>query len=157
MAVELTPAGTRGTERPKLPRPLLRAFIAINVAVYRLFGNRTRVMGARLLLLTTVGARTGQRRRATLGWFPDGEDAWLVIASAGGSARHPAWYTNMARNPDQVWIEVGKRQLRVRPESLQGAEREEVWRRIVAQSPGYGAYQQKTDRLIPVIRLRPAA
>jgi deazaflavin-dependent oxidoreductase (nitroreductase family) len=157
MAVELTPAGTRGAGFNP-PRPIRKVFGALNVAIFRLFGSRLRIMGAPLLLLTTVGARTGRRRRATLAWFPDGDDAWLVVASAAGAARHPAWYTNMARNPDQVWIEVGgRRQLRVRPESLRGAERAEAWRRIVARAPGYGAYQEKTDRVIPVVRLRPAA
>jgi deazaflavin-dependent oxidoreductase (nitroreductase family) len=111
------------------------------------------VQGAGQLLLTTMGAKSGQERRSPLGWFADGEDAWLIVASAAGSAKHPAWYLNMAKNPDKVWIDVGKRRLHVRPESLKGAEREEAWRRIVAQAPGYGAYRQKTDRVIPIVRL----
>jgi deazaflavin-dependent oxidoreductase (nitroreductase family) len=61
----------------------------------------------------------------------------------------------MARNPDKVWIEMGKRKLKVEPESLKGDERAEAWRRIVSLAPGYAAYQEKTDRQIPVVRLRP--
>ena len=156
MAVELTPNGTYGPERPSMPRSLMRVFAQINVGFYRLFGHRMRVQGAPQLLLTTVGAKTGKVRRSPLGWFPDGESAWLVTATAAGSARHPAWYLNMARNPDKVWIEVGQRTLHVRPESLKGAERDAAWQRIVAQAPGYGAYQRKTDRVIPIVRLTQA-
>ncbi|MBI3971316.1 MAG: nitroreductase family deazaflavin-dependent oxidoreductase [Chloroflexi bacterium] len=68
-------------------------------------------MGAPLLLLTTVGAKTGKTRRTVLGWFPDGDKSWLVVASYAGAARHPAWYFNLAKNPDKVWIEVGKREV----------------------------------------------
>jgi len=115
-----------------------------------------RLRGARLLELTTTGARSGLPRTVTLGWFPDGKDAWLVVASNAGAAQHPAWYINMAKNPDQVWITIDGRKVHVQPESLKGEEREEAWRRIVAKSPGYGGYTTKTDREIPVVRLRTA-
>ena len=153
MAVELTPNGTYGVERPKMSPALTRLFARLNVGFYRLVGHRMHVQGAGQLLLTTVGAKSGSTRRSPLGWFPDGEDAWLIVASAAGSAKHPAWYFNMAKNPDKVWIEIGKRTLHVRPESLKGAEREEAWQRIVAQAPGYAAYRTKTDREIPIVRL----
>ena len=61
----------------------------------------------------------------------------------------------MARNPNRVWIRIGKRNLHVQPESLKGAERVETFRRIQAVSPGYAVYQKKTDRVIPVVRLKP--
>jgi deazaflavin-dependent oxidoreductase (nitroreductase family) len=64
---------------------------------------------------------------------------------------------NLARNPDRVSIEIAGRQIKVEPESLQGAERAEAWRKVVALAPGYAAYEQKTDREIPVIRLRAVA
>jgi deazaflavin-dependent oxidoreductase (nitroreductase family) len=136
-----------------MPHPLTRIFAQVNVGFYRLFGHRMRVQGAQQLLLSTVGAKSGKLRKTPLGWFPNGDNAWLVAATAAGSARHPAWYFNLARNPDKVWIEVGKRTLRVRPASLKGAGRVAAWQRIVAQAPGYGAYQQKTDREIPIVRL----
>jgi len=53
----------------------------------------------------TVGAKSGQKRQSAVSRFPDGDDAWLVVASAGGSAQNPAWYHNIAAHPDQVWIE----------------------------------------------------
>ena len=64
--------------------------------------EQPRTFGFPALLLTTVGARTGLRRTVILGCLPDGEDAWLVVASNGGAATHPAWFLNMARDPEQV-------------------------------------------------------
>ncbi len=61
----------------------------------------------------------------------------------------------MAKNPNQVWAEVGKRKFKVRPQSLKGAEREAAWQRVIAASPSYAGYQQKTDREIPIVRLSP--
>jgi deazaflavin-dependent oxidoreductase (nitroreductase family) len=81
----------------------------------------------------------------------------LIVASAAGSAHNPGWYHNLAAHPDQVWIELPQRTLRVTPEQLEGARREACWRRIVQAQPRYASYQQKTDRLLPVIRLVPAA
>ena len=109
-----------------------------------------------LLLLTTVGAKSGQKREAHLTAFPDG-DGWLVVASRGGSAGHPAWYLNMARHPDQVWVQVSSRRTRVKPESLKGAARAKAWQRVVSEYPNYSHYEEKTDREIPVVRLTPVA
>ncbi len=77
------------------------------------------------------------------------------MASYAGAARHPAWFLNMAKNPERVWVEIGKQRVKVQPESLRGADRAEAWQRIVLLSPGYGGYQQKTDREMPIVRLRP--
>jgi deazaflavin-dependent oxidoreductase (nitroreductase family) len=114
------------------------------------------MMGFPIILLTTTGARTGQERTHVLGGFPDGEDAWLVVASKSGAATHPAWFINLAKNPDQVWIEVGNRKLRAAAESLRGQARLDALARVAAVAPRYGEYQKKTDREIPVIRLTPA-
>jgi deazaflavin-dependent oxidoreductase (nitroreductase family) len=108
------------------------------------------------LVLTTVGARSGQRREAHLTAFPEG-DGWLVVASKGGDPAHPAWYHNMARHPDQVWVQVGKLRTRVKPESLTGPDRARAWQRVVSEYPNYRAYETKTDREIPVVRLTPVA
>lgn len=153
MSVELTPKGTYGQKMSKVLRMIIRAMMGFGVVAYRIFGKRMRIMGRPLLLLTTVGAKSGRYRRTILGWFPNSEGTWLVVASNAGSARHPAWYFNMVKNPDHVWIEVGGRKVKVRPQSLKGNERAEAWKGVVTLAPGYRAYQQKTDREIPVIRL----
>ncbi len=114
-------------------------------------------MGMDVLFLTTIGRRTDQRRETPVAWFPDGDNAWLIVASAGGSAHNPAWYHNIAAHPDQVWIELPRRRLQVLPEQLEGARREERWKRIVQAQPRYAKYQDKTDRLLPLIRLVPAS
>jgi deazaflavin-dependent oxidoreductase (nitroreductase family) len=109
--------------------------------------------GLDLLYITTVGAKTGQKRQSTVARFADGEDAWLVVASAAGSVHNPAWYYNIAAHPDQVWVEFGGRQMRVNPTQLDGDARAQAWQRITKSQPRYAGYQQKTDRAIPVIRL----
>jgi deazaflavin-dependent oxidoreductase (nitroreductase family) len=156
MTVRLTPRGTRGSGFFQMP-PLLKAlFTAISLGFYRLAGRRMRIQGRPLLLLTTIGAKTGKRRQTPLGWFEDDPprtDTWLVVASAAGAASHPGWYVNLARRPDDAAIDVDGRRIAVRPESLHGPERERAWSRIVALAPGYGEYATTTDREIPVVRL----
>lgn len=113
-------------------------------------------MGFPAVLLTTTGAKTGKEHTHALGGFADGKDTWLVVASNGGAAKHPAWFINLAKNPDQVWLQVGNRRWRVKVESLQGADRDSAYARVVAVASNYGRYPQKTDREIPVLRLTPA-
>src|SRR5687767_6053134 len=159
MAVQLTRRGTRGAGLPVLPPWALKIFHAVNLGMFRLGGKWIRIQGRPLLLLTTVGAKTGQQRRSTLGYFPDstggtsgtggtggtGTTSWLVVAAAAGAAKHPAWYFNLAKNPDQVWVELD-RVHRVQPESLRGEERERAWAEVVRLSPGYKKYAEQTDR-----------
>jgi deazaflavin-dependent oxidoreductase (nitroreductase family) len=149
MPVDITPQGTHGRPFPR--GRVARFFIGLNAAVYRLL--RGRGMGSRMLLLTTVGARTGTDRTVPLAYFPDGSDAWLIVASAGGDARHPAWYRNLAAHPDRATIEIGGRRIGVRAESLHGAAREAPWARITARAKNFAEYQRSTDREIPVVRL----
>ena len=154
MRFEKTPRGTRGARMPARANAFMRLVTRLMVRQHRRKGDR--FMGMDLLYLTTVGARTGEKRQTPLARFPDGDDAWLIVASSGGSARNPSWYHNLAAHPDQVWIEVAGRQLRVTTEQLAGARRDEAWQRIVATVPRYTGYQRKTDRLLPVLRLSPA-
>jgi deazaflavin-dependent oxidoreductase (nitroreductase family) len=68
-------------------------------------------------------------------------------------SRHPAWFLNMAKNPDDIWLEVGTERFKVRGESLEGQERAEALARIAKIAPRYRGYQEKTDREIPIVRL----
>ena len=159
MSVRLTPRGTRGGAfRPaQMPRAVREIYKFMTVASFRLSRGRMKVQGRPLLLLETRGARSGKRRRATLGWFPD-EDAtrraWLIVASAAGDAAHPAWYLNLVRRPE-AYIDVAGQHIAVHAESLHGPERERAWARVVALAPGYGKYEHETDREIPILRLTP--
>ena len=103
---------TRGARVPP-SNAVTRALNRVAMSWHRRSGDK--FQGQDLLYLTTVGAKTGQKRHTAVARFPDGEDAWLVVASAAGSAHHPAWYHNIAAHPDQVWIEFGGRELRVTP------------------------------------------
>jgi len=157
MGIEASPQGTYGAKIPggKFLKKLFEPLAKWQIASYRRSGGArvSRMMGFPVVLLTTTGAKSGLPRIATLGGFPDGDDAWLVVASNGGAANHPAWFINMVANPDDIWLEAGNKKLKVRGESLEGAAREDAIRRIATISPRYGKYQEKTDRLIPVVRL----
>jgi deazaflavin-dependent oxidoreductase (nitroreductase family) len=155
MAFQKTPAGTRGKSMPGGNSPVSKW---INNMMIRRARRKPggRFMGMDTLVLTTTGAKTGQRRETLLGWFPDGDDAWLIVASFGGNAKNPAWYHNIAAHPDQVEIAVGGRKVKVTPVQLSAAEREAAWQRITAAQSRYSGYATKTDRDIPIIRLTPS-
>jgi deazaflavin-dependent oxidoreductase (nitroreductase family) len=117
--------------------------------------GRSRFMGMDVLVLHTVGRRSGEPRETPLAWFADGEDAWLIVASGGGS-RHPDWHANLVAHPDRVSVELpGRDAVPVTPERLDGTDRETAWQRITAAQPRYAKYQRKSDREYPVIRLTP--
>ena len=154
MSFEKTPSGTRGSRAPSRSNAFTRFIGRMMVKSHRRNGDR--FMGMDVLYLTTVGAKTGQKRQTPLARFPDGDGSWLVVASLGGSARNPSWYHNIAAHPDQVWIEVTGHQLRVTAEQLDGEPREVAWQRIIESQPRYAGYQTKTDRVLPILRLSPA-
>ncbi|MFJ8538699.1 nitroreductase/quinone reductase family protein [Streptomyces sp. NPDC093591] len=108
--------------------------------------------GARLILLTTTGARTGRPHTTPVGYLPDGGDCVLVIASAAGSPKHPAWFHNLVANP-RVTIESGAFTYEARAVVLDGEERDQAFARAVEAEPGWAAYQEKTERVIPVVAL----
>jgi deazaflavin-dependent oxidoreductase (nitroreductase family) len=112
-------------------------------------------LGFDALVLTTIGRKSGAERQTPVGWFPGQDDSRLIVASAAGAARNPAWYYNLAAHPDRVWIEMPGRKLAVTAEQLQGAERDAAWRQITAAVPRFADYQQSTDRELPIIRLVP--
>jgi deazaflavin-dependent oxidoreductase (nitroreductase family) len=156
--IEKTPNGTRGTEMPggKLLQKVFEPLAKRHIGAYRKTGGTDRMskmMKFPVILLTTKGAKSGAERIVALGGFKEGDDAWLIVASKGGSKTHPAWLNNMIKHPHDIWLEVGKRKMKVHAEALTGAAREEAYRRVAAEAPNYGDYPKKTDRVIPVIKL----
>ncbi|GAB2665555.1 nitroreductase/quinone reductase family protein [Kribbella swartbergensis] len=103
------------------------------------------------MLLTTTGARSGKQHTAILGYYPDG-DRVLVVGSAGGSPRHPDWYHNLVANPE-VTVETGLFTYPATAVVLRGAERDDVFARLVEADPGWGEYQSRTTRTLPVVAL----
>ncbi len=135
---------------------LLEPLAQRGIASYRKTGGTNRMatmMSFPVVLVTTKGGKSGAERTVSLGGFADGDDAWLIVASKGGSATHPAWFNNMVKHPDEIWLEVGSRRMKVRGDSLHGREREEALARIAGISAQYGKYPTKTDREIPIVRL----
>ena len=117
--------------------------------------GKAQFMGMDVLILNTVGSRTGQPRQTPVAWFGDGDDAWLSIASGGGS-QNPDWYTNLMAHPDRATIELpGRGILSVTPQRLAGAEREQAWKLISTAQPRIAKYQSKSDREYPIVRLIP--
>jgi deazaflavin-dependent oxidoreductase (nitroreductase family) len=107
--------------------------------------------GAPLLLLTTVGAKSGQRRTNPVMYLPDG-DRLLVFASKGGAPTNPDWYHNLVANP-RVTVEVGPESFEADTEVLKGEERDRVYAEQARRYPGFAEYQESTDRTIPVVAL----
>lgn len=157
MSVRITPSGTRGTGF-NVPPWAVGIYTGMGHFMFRVAGRRMRIQGRPILQLETVGAKTGTRRLTNLGAFEDPEragTAWLVVASAAGAARHPAWFFNLAKHPADAWITFDGKRIPVRAESLIGDERKRAWDRVVALAPGYGKYAIDTDREIPIVRLVP--
>jgi deazaflavin-dependent oxidoreductase (nitroreductase family) len=119
------------------------------IAEYRKTGGN---MGGRsLLLLTTIGAKSGQERVKPLAYTTDNE-RYIIIASKAGAPDHPAWYYNILANP-VMKVEIGSETFQVRASVAQGQERERLFANMVAQMPQFAEYQQKTSRQLPVIIL----
>ena len=109
--------------------------------------------GAPLLLLHTVGARTGQPRVNPMMYRPV-PGGYAVFASKGGAPTNPDWYHNLHAHPD-VEAEIGTETVKLRARVARGAERDQIWEAHKAANPGFGDYERKTARQIPVILLEP--
>ena len=126
---------------------------AQNIAEFR--KNRGKVggyfKGAPLLLLHTIGRRSGKPRINPVMYLKDGE-RYVVIASKGGADTHPDWYFNLKAHPD-VQIEVGDETIDVHAEEVTGGERDILYKRQATRYPGFAGYQRRTKRIIPVVAL----
>ena len=107
--------------------------------------------GADLLLLTTTGAKSGRPRLAPLAYFTV-EGKLIIIGSKAGADTNPDWVHNLRANP-QAHIEVGLDAYDVTSRELPAAERDEIFDKVVAAAPGFGEYQSKTSRVIPLFEL----
>jgi len=107
--------------------------------------------GTTILLLSTRGRSSGEIRTTPLIHRTDG-DRWIVVASKGGAPANPGWYENLVAEPDAA-IQVKAESIPVRASTAAGAERERLWSLMSEVWPDYDAYQQRTDREIPVVVL----
>lgn len=134
-------------------RATVQALSRLHTIVYRTTNGflGPRLAGVDVLLLTTVGNRTGKLRTVPLLYLRDGLD-FIVVASYGGRPHHPDWYLNLMATPE-ARIQVDGSRLQVRAETLDSAERSVWWDRAVAAWPDYVVYQERTVRQIPLVRL----
>lgn len=110
--------------------------------------------GTTILILTTTGRRTGQQHSTPLIFRPYGED-YLVVASKGGSDAAPAWYLNLAANPD-VRVRIKGETFAAKARTAGPEEKPEMWRHMAEVWPDYDQYQKRTGREIPVVVLERA-
>jgi deazaflavin-dependent oxidoreductase (nitroreductase family) len=127
----------------------------LNTPIYRLSGGRVggRVNRAPVLLLTTTGRRSGQRRTAPVVYLKDGERL-VVINTNAGNDKVPAWSLNLAADPEAE-VEIGRRTIPVLARVAEGEERADLWRRHNEQYSGFDEYDAELDREPKVIVLEP--
>ena len=136
---------------------MLKLFSRLHVFLYRASGGR---LGGRfrkgvpVLLLTTIGRKTGKQRTTPLLYLEDG-GRYVVVASVGGAPTHPAWYLNLRRNPAAT-VQIGSRKLGVNAETAGPEERARLGTEVTRMYPQDDDYQSKTSRTIPVVTLTPS-
>jgi deazaflavin-dependent oxidoreductase (nitroreductase family) len=130
-------------------------------------GRIIRPWHRRVLLLTTRGRRSGLLRTVPLQYFPDDHDM-VVVAANGGMPNHPGWYFNLMAHPDadvEIYGSVhepggqrperGGRKIAVRAVELSAEEAAACWPRVLQIAPQYAKWRNRTDRVIPLLRLIP--
>ena len=133
-------------------------FIQRNIAEFRANGGKVGgpFEGAPLLLLHTIGARSGKERINPMMYQDLGQGRVAVFASKAGADTNPDWFHNITAHSD-VTAEIGTETLPFTARVADEAEREPIWNKQKADYPGFADYEAKTDRIIPVVILEPAA
>ena len=117
-------------------------------------GRFTWLLGLPVLLLRTTGAKTGVERTAALVYLKDGDDL-VVVASAGGSDKHPGWYFNILKTPT-VGVQIGRERMQMKARVANEKERARLWPLVNKNNSNrFEGYQQKTQRQIPLVILSP--
>jgi len=134
--------------------PLFKLFVRLHVWLYESSGGRrgATMRGRKLVLLTTKGRKSGEPRKVPVVPFFEGDDMY-IMASLAGAPQHPAWFRNLEADP-HVGVRLGTETWRARAEIVpEGPERDRLWKAIEKELPNFGAYQKKTTRVIPVVKL----
>jgi len=153
---------SRAQPKPFTPRQekvgsvIVKVISQANTWLFRVSGGRLggRMPGGQpVLLLTTIGRKSGQPHTAPLLYLKEG-DVYVVVASKGGMSHHPLWFKNLEANP-RVEVEVGSSKLVMNARQATANEKAAVWPKLVAMYPSYADYQKRTTRDIPVVLLTP--
>ncbi len=135
---------------------VIKPMSRITVWLYRLTGGKIGgrwLGGAPVLLLTTIGRKSGRPRATPLLYLRDGEHV-VIVASKGGMSHHPLWYMNLEANPE-VEIEIGPERTKMAARRATDPEKAALWPRLVEMYRDFDDYQARTERNIPVIILSP--
>jgi deazaflavin-dependent oxidoreductase (nitroreductase family) len=150
-----------GLDKPYVPK-IIKVMSQVNTAVYRwtggLLGSTWRVgsafpWGIPVLLLTTIGRKSGQPRTLPLLFIEEG-DHIIIVASRGGLPSEPLWYKNLVANPE-CDVQIKRRKFKAKARTASPDERETLWPKLVAHYPDFASYATWTDRIIPVVILEP--
>lgn len=135
---------------------VFKQFMRLQVTMYRRSGGKRfgQMRGMPLLLLTTVGRKSGVERVTPLMYTRDGDD-YVVVASNNGAPTHPAWFLNLQAHPE-VTIEVGETTYRMNARQATSAEKARMWPPLAEKAPFYENYRKKTTRDIPMVILQAA-
>jgi deazaflavin-dependent oxidoreductase (nitroreductase family) len=139
--------------------PVLHRVMGLHTFAYRAtkgrIGHRMPGVGAPILLLDHVGARSGVKRTSPLSYVRDGDDV-VLVAAKGGYSKHPAWLHNLKANPDTS-VQICSEHRPVHARVATPEERERLWPMAVSVHRGYEDYQRRTDREIPLVILEARA
>jgi deazaflavin-dependent oxidoreductase (nitroreductase family) len=157
MTVRAMTEGTLSVGLPASAPGLVRRVGALHGSLYALSGGRwlSRWFGLPVMILETVGRRSGRCRRAPVCYLPDGNNR-IVVPANGGADRVPAWWLNLSTAGEGIAI-VGGRRDRVRPVVARAAERERLWKRFAAAYPSLDGYRERARRELAVVVLEPVA
>lgn len=138
-------------------KALFRSSLFILVVLYQRTNGKigSQMQGLPVLLLTTTGRKTGKPRITPLGYL-EHDGHYVVIASNAGFDTHPAWFHNLTSHP-QVRLQIRDQQFTAIAERADRMLRQQLWAKLVERAPGYGAYQKRTVREIPIVLLRPVS
>ena len=152
-----------GLDKPYVGK-IIKTMSRVHVAIYRwtggLLGSKWRVgsafpWGIPVLLLTTIGRKSGQRRTAPLLYIEDDGNV-IVVGSQGGLPNDPLWYRNLQANP-RCEVQIKRRKIEMTARTASREERELLWPRLVAHYPDFASYQSWVGRIIQVVILEPVA
>jgi len=139
----------------RIGRALQRLVMKVHVSLYRLTNGAigAGAAGQSFLILTTVGRKSGKKRDTPLFYFRD-EDRFIIIASNGGTPKHPIWWLNLQTNP-RATVQVNKRIIPITAKKADAEESKRLWLVIASKYQNFVAYQKRTTREIPIIILTP--
>ncbi len=149
--------GAQPPSRGGVVAALRRFTSGANMSLYHLTGGAVggKMGGRPILLLTTIGRKSGKERVTPLLYLPEG-DHFIVIASNWGEANHPMWWLNLQANP-RAKIQVGRNTIAVTARQASPEERQRLWPVIASRYSNFAGYQKRTTREIPVVILTPGS